>query len=212
MRRVPKQARSQQRVDEILNTAADVFREVGYTAATTNEIAARCGIPIGSLYQFFPNKEAVLEALIERYTADLHALNERLLAPEQIAHLRIDEVIERLVYGLAEFEATHAGFNTLFLNTMASGPLMTHTQQLHSEVIQRVDAMIAVRYPQISPPQRFIAARAGVAMLKSLMTLAGPPDHLPLERVLTEIKAAMLAYISDVISRAESPSQKEDSA
>src|SRR5260370_1341413 len=71
MRRQPKQARSQQRVDHLLNVAALIFEEVGYAAATTNAIAARAGVPIGSLYQFFPNKEAIMDALVERYLDEL---------------------------------------------------------------------------------------------------------------------------------------------
>ena len=67
VRKLPKQARSQQRVDTILDTAAQLFEEVGYESATTNEIALRAGVPIGSLYQFFTNKDAILNALVERY-------------------------------------------------------------------------------------------------------------------------------------------------
>ena len=63
LRREPRQARARQRVNIILDAAAAEFAAVGYEAATTNAIARRAGTSIGSLYQFFPNKEAVLEAL-----------------------------------------------------------------------------------------------------------------------------------------------------
>jgi AcrR family transcriptional regulator len=58
-----RQARGQRRIDQLLDVAARVFAEVGFEAATTNGIAARAGVSPGSLYQFFPNKDAMAEAL-----------------------------------------------------------------------------------------------------------------------------------------------------
>src|ERR1700748_4004585 len=79
--RVPKRARGKQRVAELMQAAADVFAEKGYEAATMTEIAARAGAPIGSLYQFFPSKEALADILVENYVAllgsDLEALESR---------------------------------------------------------------------------------------------------------------------------------------
>ncbi len=61
--RLPKRARGKQRVAALLQAAAAVFAEKGYEAATMTEIAARAGAPIGSLYQFFPVKEALADTL-----------------------------------------------------------------------------------------------------------------------------------------------------
>jgi AcrR family transcriptional regulator len=54
-------------VDRILVAAAQVFHEAGYTSATTNDIASEAGISVGSLYQYFPNKDAILVALTRRH-------------------------------------------------------------------------------------------------------------------------------------------------
>jgi AcrR family transcriptional regulator len=67
MRRQPRQARSQERVKQILDVAEQMFIAEGYDAATTNAIAVRAGVPIGSLYQFFPDKGAIVQALAVRY-------------------------------------------------------------------------------------------------------------------------------------------------
>ena len=79
--RVPKRARGKQRVAALLQAAAAVFGEKGYEAATMTEIAARAGAPIGSLYQFFPVKEALADTLVQNYAemlaADLVALEAR---------------------------------------------------------------------------------------------------------------------------------------
>ena len=58
-RRIPRQPRGRRRVSQLLDAAAAVISSVGYDAATMTAIAAKAGAPIGSLYQFFPNKEAI---------------------------------------------------------------------------------------------------------------------------------------------------------
>ena len=71
-RRQPVQARSKETVERILEAAAHVFGERGY-AATTNQIAHAAGLSIGSLYQYFPDKDALLVALQRRHLDDLRA-------------------------------------------------------------------------------------------------------------------------------------------
>jgi AcrR family transcriptional regulator len=67
-RRTPIQRRSRETVGAILEGAARVLARRGYAAATTNRIAERAGVSIGSLYEYFPNKDSVLTALFERHT------------------------------------------------------------------------------------------------------------------------------------------------
>jgi AcrR family transcriptional regulator len=79
--RAPKRQRGKQRVAELQAAGAAVFAAKGYEAATMTEIAARAGAPIGSLYQFFPSKEALANTLVQNYVAllaaDLEALEAR---------------------------------------------------------------------------------------------------------------------------------------
>ncbi|MFO0213631.1 MAG: TetR/AcrR family transcriptional regulator, partial [Pseudanabaena sp.] len=72
MRRKPQQARSQERVNRILDVAEHLFASQGYAATTTNAIATHAEVPIGSLYQFFPDKAAILKAMALRYAEKLH--------------------------------------------------------------------------------------------------------------------------------------------
>ncbi|HSB53997.1 MAG TPA: helix-turn-helix domain-containing protein, partial [Gemmatimonadales bacterium] len=69
--RQPRQERGERRVEEILDAAAAVIAEGGVEAATTNAIAERAGSSVGSLYHFFPHKDAIVLALAERYEAEL---------------------------------------------------------------------------------------------------------------------------------------------
>jgi len=63
-RRKPRQVRGELTRERILTAAAHVFAEHGYAAGTTNRIAERARVSIGSLYQYFPNKDAVLAELL----------------------------------------------------------------------------------------------------------------------------------------------------
>src|SRR3569833_2023390 len=66
-RKQPRQVRAELTRQRILTAAAHVFAEHGYAAGTTNRIAERARISIGSLYQYFPNKDAILAALLARH-------------------------------------------------------------------------------------------------------------------------------------------------
>ncbi|GGM06941.1 TetR family transcriptional regulator [Streptomyces fumigatiscleroticus] len=66
-RRKPRQVRAELTRERILTAAAHVFTEHGYAAGTTNRIAERARISIGSLYQYFPNKDAILAELMVRH-------------------------------------------------------------------------------------------------------------------------------------------------
>ena len=71
--KMPVQARSRATVDAIIQAATYILTEEGWDGLTTNAIAERAGVNIGSLYQYFPNKEAVIIELQRRHTAATHA-------------------------------------------------------------------------------------------------------------------------------------------
>ena len=73
-RKPPKQARAQATIEALLTATAAVLTEHGYDHATTNAIEKRAGVSIGSLYQYFPHKEALVAALCERHLGEMTAL------------------------------------------------------------------------------------------------------------------------------------------
>jgi AcrR family transcriptional regulator len=95
--RAPKRARGKQRVAQLLEAAAAVFAEKGFEVATMTEIAARAGAPIGSLYQFFPAKEALADTLLREYAALLAADLQQLEA--RAAGISTKSLVEEL-FGL----------------------------------------------------------------------------------------------------------------
>lgn len=74
LRRLPKQARSRDRVTEILKVSADLIGEKGIDAVTMKEIGLKSGGPIASVYQYFPDKAAILATLYEAYVAGTRAI------------------------------------------------------------------------------------------------------------------------------------------
>jgi AcrR family transcriptional regulator len=195
MRRRPRQSRSLQRVTQVLNAAAELFSEIGYEATTTNAIATRAGIPIGSLYQFFPNKEAIAEALSKRYVTEMRTLLDARLSPEITAGLSLTLLISQFIEGLTGFKATHAGFEAIFMDASFSLQGSAATQSLHEEVIQRVDRLLASRFPSIPAEARQLHTRVSVAIVKGLMRLSEPPDNLPTDLIADRTTYALLAYV-----------------
>jgi AcrR family transcriptional regulator len=94
-RRRPKQQRSRLMVDFILEAASQVFDEEGYNGATTNMIAERAGISIGSLYQYFPNKGALILEL--RFAHRAHVLKTVETAMATSEHLSLPDAIRKIV-------------------------------------------------------------------------------------------------------------------
>jgi AcrR family transcriptional regulator len=96
----PQREVGRQRVAELMDAAANVIHERGFEAATMAEIAERAGAKIGSLYRFFPNKEALAEALMSRYVeilqAEYAAIHARAAdaTPEVLADILIDLLVE----------------------------------------------------------------------------------------------------------------------
>jgi AcrR family transcriptional regulator len=87
-RRRPRQARAQATVDAIIQATARVLVEDGYDRASTNRIAQAAGVSIGSLYQYFPSKEALVAALVEAHLDRMMEAMTRKLQDETPADLR----------------------------------------------------------------------------------------------------------------------------
>lgn len=103
-RRKAKQQRSQQTVQDVVEAAARILKQHGYRAATTNRIAETAGVSVGTLYEYFPNKEAIFDMLIKQ-EIDVFSLTVRNAGIDLEAPLR--DTIRRLV--LLGMTAMHRG-------------------------------------------------------------------------------------------------------
>ena len=95
-RRRPKQERARLTVAAILEAAAKVIDDVGWAQASTNRIAERAGVSIGSLYQYFPNKEAILVGLFAKHHREVHAAVEDTMVALGDPRVPIQDVLRKL--------------------------------------------------------------------------------------------------------------------
>src|SRR5689334_12938801 len=94
-RKTASQARSRATVEALVEATARILVRDGFDQASTNRIAAAAGVSVGSLYQYFPSKEALVAAVIARHRADLTAVARGAFA--EAAALPLAEAIRRLV-------------------------------------------------------------------------------------------------------------------
>ncbi|MEV0684115.1 TetR/AcrR family transcriptional regulator [Nocardia sp. NPDC050378] len=111
-RKLPRQRRARETVETLLEAAAQVFSREG-AAASTNRIAERAGVSIGTLYQYFPNKTAMLRALAER-----HFIAAETGLGEVFARLRseeppFDETLRAIVTAVADLHRDRPALHAL---------------------------------------------------------------------------------------------------
>src|SRR3981189_3496921 len=112
-RRMPTQARSRARVADILKAAGVLLGEVGYDGLSTNLIAERADVPVGSIYQFFEGKDEIVATLVERFQDRISKLaSERLDVGTAMQDRRA--FIARLVDGIAGIQAEASAFVCVF--------------------------------------------------------------------------------------------------
>jgi AcrR family transcriptional regulator len=204
-RRRPSQSRGQRRVELLLDAAADVIAESGMAAATAEAIALRARTAKGSLYQFFPNRDAVIAALALRYADEMRRIHERAFPPD--AHtLPLDRLIDRIVKPLAEFHDRNPAFRRVFATTDApaddtrAAPARLRTQ-LFDSFVDRLDVLFATRNPRHATRERRRAALVAATIGQSLLarrSRAPQPDKKPL---LDDLRRVLLGYLAPLLER-----------
>jgi AcrR family transcriptional regulator len=202
LRRAPKQERGQRRIARLLDAAAAEFARVGFDAATTNAIARRAKTSVGSLYQFFPNKEAILAALTEYYLTEIRAV-QAVVGSDEATRLPPAAFVDQLVERLAEFHATHPAFLSLFYGSPTSPHLAAAAERLHSECVAGAEASIAARLPRLDPARRRLHATMNVQVVKALLPLAAAAGPTGRDQVLAEIKKLLVRYMDGVAAESQ---------
>jgi AcrR family transcriptional regulator len=193
-----RQARGERRIEQLLDAAAQVFAEVGFEAATTNAIAARAGVSPGTLYQFFPNKDALAEALAARFGERLRATQAEIFTPE-LATLPLDEMIDRVVDPLVAFYLAHPGFLALFAGSDLSPRLAAVTQEFHRGVVERAERILAARAPALPRDQLERSARVSVQLVRALLPLVAAADPAERAAMVDELKAVQRGYLAPIL-------------
>jgi AcrR family transcriptional regulator len=196
-RKLPRQRRSRETVDAILEAGARVFAERGYQAGSTNRIAEAAGVSIGSLYEYFPNKEAILVALAERRLEQMVSEIETLLAASRESAESVESLLQRFVSAMLEVHERDPHLHRL---VFAEAP---HPPELHACVLQTeeslahaVEALLRGR-PELSLPDPDTAAHLVVQTVEALthrFVHHGIHD-LAREAFIAEVVALLTGYL-----------------
>ncbi len=198
MRKVPQQPRSQQRVEQILDVAAELFVEVGYEAATTNAIAERAGISIGSLYRYFPDKVAILNAIARRYFGDLQALLDQLSGAEAQV-LSLDDLLDGWIDPFVGLHREFPVYNQILLGRDISPDLAGVACQLTATLERRFKELLLARNPQLEPLRAEVLASVCFGAIKLLIILfAQAPDEDYGMRLVAEVKNMLRSYLTSI--------------
>lgn len=192
-RRSPLQARSRARVDQILDAADRVFLEMGYAEATTNHVAAAAGTSIGSLYRFFPNKEALLVALAERYGERMLDLAKELTPPGGPARPLAESVGEG-IDRFNTFMAENPGFRTLVAE--ATRPCLREVMARGGEqMVAVLAAGQGGRLAEADPREAFVVAAVTNTVLSALHLLSFQGDEGFRRAVVAEMKRLVVPWL-----------------
>jgi AcrR family transcriptional regulator len=191
--------RGQQRRDLILDTAADLLVVGGTEAINTNVIADRAQIAVGSIYQYFTNKEAILVALSDRYMQQL-ATNTLEALQQDISGLDRRMIIDRVIDPMIAFERLHPAFRYLQASVENSGALAEGAQRMDQEILATIQDLLRRVYPQLDLPQSQEMARVMKALYKGVSYLIHQEVEIQqtggdIEMLLDSMKQLMANYL-----------------
>ncbi|WP_084516444.1 TetR/AcrR family transcriptional regulator [Microtetraspora niveoalba] len=208
LRRRPSQRRSLERVERMLDECALLLDEVGYEQLTTKEVARRAEVPIGTFYQFFPDKQGLVRALALR---NLDAFLDRMAARVAGADLRdwtdaVDLVIDEFV----EMKRTMPGFGVVDFGeilTTPGGPALPESRRMLDHALDNnvivADRLRSLIVELLGAPRNeglgrafIVAVEAADAVLKLAFRAhpEGDPD------LIAECKRLVRRYLSEYIS------------
>lgn len=200
-RRQPMQARSRERVERILDAAAKLLAEDGYDAVKTNAIAKRADVSIGSVYQFFPNRFAIFNALAERYRAKISESLFVHLEPATIDSW--EEALENTIDSLALLWRTDWAFHSVWLAIQNTAELRDSSEHYRHALISSPLADFFGRLlPGLPRTQILTMGRVILETSNLLLDLSmrgGPKQD---EMIIDELKFVLHRYIKGHIEAA----------
>jgi AcrR family transcriptional regulator len=194
LRNAPTQARSRERLRRVLDAADSVLSSDGAEAFTTTRVAAEAGVPIGSIYRFFPDKAAIVEALALRYWSDLEDLVAGTVEADRLEPLAEpgSVVLDVLAAGFR----SRPGFLALWYGGLRTERVRDATRPTREAIARSIEQLLANHWPEAPPNARARAAEMVVLAGDGLLREAFRRDLRGHEGLLNEAKVMIAAYIS----------------
>ncbi|RGC68313.1 HTH-type transcriptional repressor KstR [Micromonospora sp. MW-13] len=181
------------RVQRMLDACAELVDEVGYEGLTTTLLAERAEVAIGSVYQFFPDKRAIVQALTLRTMESyLQRLDER-FASDDLTHWwdGVDAGIDEYI----TMHRTVPGFRTLHFGDVVDLHLLDEQRDNNGVIADQLDRVLTERFGMADEPRLRFCLEIAVEAADALIKLAFRRNAEGDERVLAEAKALIREYL-----------------
>jgi AcrR family transcriptional regulator len=197
-RRLPSQARSRERVRRLLDTADALIGADGFGTLTIPTLATSAHIPVGSIYQFFPDKSAIVDAVAARYMQLF--LDELEQLSERIAKLRWEAAVDTVIEHFAGMYRQHSTFRELWLNGHLS-PGARERDRRNNDDLAAVLAAALKQRPEFRHARRLnVTCRMAVEVADGLLRYAFTANPAGDQATLTELKRILSGYLSQFAS------------
>ena len=196
-RKQPAQGRSRFTVRQIVEAAARVFEERGYAGANTNRIAERAGVSIGSLYQYFPNKESILAVLLEQHTQEVANAVEAIRRHVAEEPHDLVGLLEHFVEDMVELHSKNPRLQHVLLDEAPRPPhLKARLQELEQAAVESTEILLRAN-PQVRVEDHRTAAYLAVQSIETLVHrfVVEPPDEVSRERFAAELVEMLVRYL-----------------
>jgi AcrR family transcriptional regulator len=180
-----------------VEAAARVFEEQGYTGTTTNHIAERAGVSIGSLYQYFPNKEAILAVLLEQHFDEGVAALERIQRHLAKEPHDLVGMIRHYVEGIVELHAKNPRLHHVLQDEAPRPPhLVTRLREVEAAAVSATEAALREN-PEVRIQDYESAAYLLVQAVETLIhkVIVEPRDQVSRERFADELVRMLVRYL-----------------
>jgi AcrR family transcriptional regulator len=192
-RRLPSQARSRERVQRLLDTADHLIGADGLSTLTVPQLAIRAAIPVGSIYQFFPDKSAVVDAVAARYMQRSLEILEQLV--DRIVTLRWEAAVDTVIEHFARMYRDNPTFCELWLNGRLSADARQRDRRNNDELAQ-ILAEALKRRPEFHGSRRLkLASRMAVEIADGLLRYAFTLDPGGDQPTINELKRVVSGYL-----------------
>lgn len=192
MRKAPLQARSRETVAVILRAGARVLGELGWSGFTTNKVAEAAGVSIGSVYQYFPDKLALIDAIRHSHLEDVLAVMRGIGQANPSAN----QLIEHLVRGLIAAHSIEPKLHRVLLD---EAPGDVHARSAHeafeSEYLQHYRLMVT-RICGTQENGNELVAQVLSSAVEGVIHGAARRGALGSEPFRRELEAMIHAYLS----------------
>jgi AcrR family transcriptional regulator len=198
LRRRPARPHAHETVARILSAADRLLVAEGAAGLNTKRVAEAAGVAVGTVYNWFPDKEAIAEALALRAWGELSGLVADVAQDAEAGSVEnpLAEAIGALVAGLR----TRPGFLALWFGELRTERLRDATRPYRYTVSTSVERILAVAYPETSPTQRATVARMTVLIGDGLLREAFRIDINGDETILSEGRRAITAYVDATLA------------